>query len=1090
MQWANEVSGRVEGSVLQVGVMVGDVHVDAAGPVRSAYLAQVRALTPNALVGRDEELAFLSTFCTSSSTSEGCLWWRAEAWSGKSALLSWFVLHPPPDVRLVSFFVTSRLPGQNNRRGFVENVLDQLYEITGERPRGDLTDSTREPYFLRLLVDVSEQVRRQGKHFALIVDGLDEDCGADGSPDAHSIAALLPRSGVRVIVAGRQDPDLPEDVPADHPLRVSARVEHLSASPKAAAVRDVMIRDLKRLLRGSRVQQDLLGFITAAGGGLSVRDLAELADTSSWQVEDDLRTTAGRSFSRRPGDPPVYILAHEQLHALASEMLRTQLDSYRQKLHAWADAYRARGWPSDTPRYLLQGYSAMLVSLGDRSRLLAHVTDPRRNDAAYSAFGHHNASVGEIEAAQAIFLSEDQSDLTALARLAVHRMSLQESGHWISTSLPEVWAMAGRVEHAELLIAMMGDPVRRARALMATAAELHRGGHTRRAARLLDTAEEMTRAVNQFWGEWLHRELTDAATLIGDQDRARRVAGDVTGATSKARVCASAALAALGVSAREDAEQWYRLAEDALEHRPTGMALFGDKRDRVPPAVFATMASAAAALGYQERAAELAGLVFDPERSFELGSSADVREIAAALTRAGFDDAALSLAGACDSVHDRENMLLRITETMARSGRLSKAEELARTAEHTQYRCARLAMVALVAGWNDDPDRAGRLVTEVEAALDDLPAGDFRRFTVMAIAVAVADAGHGDKAEAAVFAEMLPSGHFGGALSVARGLLRQADTDRAVRILEATEQAARTASPDVDELGLLRWIDVLTDFGDVDRAEPLALSLQDTEISAAAWERIAECLASAGDFDHFTSALSRIARPSLQRRPRLEMIRVLLARGEEGRAAGLARSAPLKTHRAAALALVAERTRDKDLLDEAIGLATDIEDVEEQAMVLLPALRAAANMADRDAAEPLLRRLNTIKTQLTDQSTDPFRYTVTVPGLPERIGTLTDIAERIEHFFDPERHGERPPVVRTGAPPLWTGSRAGSSPRPFREQLARALTIENWLDIVDRVVEIEPDVYLAVAGELDRLHEQGHPGSSSPLYSGIRPSTE
>jgi hypothetical protein len=139
MSWTNEVSGRVDGPVVQVGVLVGDVHVDTARPARSAHLAQVEALVPNSLVGRSDELAVLAAFCSSESTAESCLWWRAEAWSGKSALLSWFVLHPPPDVHVVSFFVTSRLPGQNDRRGFVDCVLEQLQDLAECPPRARIS---------------------------------------------------------------------------------------------------------------------------------------------------------------------------------------------------------------------------------------------------------------------------------------------------------------------------------------------------------------------------------------------------------------------------------------------------------------------------------------------------------------------------------------------------------------------------------------------------------------------------------------------------------------------------------------------------------------------------------------------------------------------------------------------------------------------------------------------------------------------------------------------------------------------------------------------------------------------------------------
>jgi hypothetical protein len=127
-----------------------------AGLARSSYLSQVRALAPDILEGRERELATPSAFCTSESTVESYLWWRAEAWSGKSALLSWFVLHPPPGTRLVSFFVTSRLPGQNDRRGFVDNVLEQLHDIAGESPRSGLTGTSLESHLRQLLVDVSK----------------------------------------------------------------------------------------------------------------------------------------------------------------------------------------------------------------------------------------------------------------------------------------------------------------------------------------------------------------------------------------------------------------------------------------------------------------------------------------------------------------------------------------------------------------------------------------------------------------------------------------------------------------------------------------------------------------------------------------------------------------------------------------------------------------------------------------------------------------------------------------------------------------------------------------------------------------------
>jgi hypothetical protein len=48
--------------------------------------------------------------------------------------MSWFVLHPPPGVRVVSFFVTARRPGQADRAAFADNVLEQLLAVPGEEP--------------------------------------------------------------------------------------------------------------------------------------------------------------------------------------------------------------------------------------------------------------------------------------------------------------------------------------------------------------------------------------------------------------------------------------------------------------------------------------------------------------------------------------------------------------------------------------------------------------------------------------------------------------------------------------------------------------------------------------------------------------------------------------------------------------------------------------------------------------------------------------------------------------------------------------------------------------------------------------------
>jgi hypothetical protein len=224
--------------MLDGGLADGGVSIGVAGHVsifqrlprpvaRSAYAEQVRRIAPPdppGLIGREAELAELAQFCTEPNRGP-YVWRRAGAWAGKSALLSTFVLRPPADVaervRIVSFFITARLPAQETREAFTQVVLEQLAELLRQPLPPVLPEATREAYLMSLLRQAASACQEAGGRLVLVVDGLDEDCGVSTGPDAHSIAALLPArppDGMRVIVAGRPDPPVPDDVPAGHPL--------------------------------------------------------------------------------------------------------------------------------------------------------------------------------------------------------------------------------------------------------------------------------------------------------------------------------------------------------------------------------------------------------------------------------------------------------------------------------------------------------------------------------------------------------------------------------------------------------------------------------------------------------------------------------------------------------------------------------------------------------------------------------------------------------------------------------------------------------------------------------------------------------
>ncbi|WP_053721224.1 hypothetical protein [Saccharothrix sp. NRRL B-16348] len=480
---------------------IGEINLSTGAPVRTRYLRQVARIAPPALVGRDAELAELARFCTGPEHAGRYAWWRAGAWAGKSALMSWFALHPPPGVRVVSFFVTARLAGQDHRGAFIENVLEQLATLLGTPLPPLLTESTSESHLLGMLDEAAEACEQRGERLVLLVDGLDEDRGVTVEPDDYSIAGLLPhvpRAGMRVVVSGRLNPPVPGDVPDSHPLRDPAIVRHLAVSPSATALRSEMQRELRKLLRGP--QLPLVGLLTAAGGGLTARDLAELTGGNVRAIADDLGTVAGRSFALRNStwrSAETYLLGHEELHAMATDYLGDALADHRERLHEWAEDYRDRGWPESTPEYLLRGYFRVLDATGDFHRMVACATDSNRADRMLEVSGADQAALAEITAVEDALLSRPEPDITTMARLAVHRERLTERNTTIPITLPAAWARLGEASRAEALAGSISDPGRQAQALALVAEALAETGRLEHASDVVARVEGLVHLVQE-----------------------------------------------------------------------------------------------------------------------------------------------------------------------------------------------------------------------------------------------------------------------------------------------------------------------------------------------------------------------------------------------------------------------------------------------------------------------------------------------------------------------------------------------------------------------------------------------------------------
>lgn len=307
------------------GVAPDLVPVGGQPAVRSSgYLLEVRELSAERFEGRAEELAAMAAFCAEpleSPNGESAYWrWLAEPWSGKTALMAQFALHPPPGVNVLAFFITQR-HGDSDRFTFLSSMERQLREYL----RDHELECRTQGQFLDGLRRAAEQAEEIGQCLVLLVDGLDEDTGVVSAVSGHSIAALLPRHvppGLRILVAGRPNPPVPGDVSAGHPLRGHAIDHSLEKSPVAQAVREEAERSLDALLTGGGLGGELVALAAAASSGLSAVDLAELTEMSARKVELELGGTVGRVFQRRvaqwttPGvADELFSFAHQELFA-------------------------------------------------------------------------------------------------------------------------------------------------------------------------------------------------------------------------------------------------------------------------------------------------------------------------------------------------------------------------------------------------------------------------------------------------------------------------------------------------------------------------------------------------------------------------------------------------------------------------------------------------------------------------------------------------------------------------------------------------------------------------------------------------------
>ncbi|MGW6394356.1 trypsin-like peptidase domain-containing protein [Streptomyces sp. NPDC055103] len=816
-------------------------------PVRrtAAYTRRVRRLARQAgeLQDRETELAEIARFARSYAPPPASYRWiTGPPWAGKTALAAHFAAFPPPDVDVVSFFV-SRSFGEQTRQ-FQQEVCDQLAALLGDPPQTFSGQGTLDSLWQR----ANDHAAFHGRNLLLLVDGLDEN---DESPP---IAALLPtETGAtgHVLVLSRAMPPIPAAVPRDHPLRDEERCPRVPLSPtrRADQLRERATDELTTLLPDRDVRA-VLGTL-AVGGPMTLDDLGAVLETAGGALDPyDLRTLVrsvparvlssdagaagaadvtgvtggGDADGGAEGAAERFGFAHDELRRATLAEIGAAAARHRAALHAWADSYARRDWPDDTPGYLVAHYPAVLLASSDTDRLTA-LPSPERVALWQRRTGHDTDAAREIgNALQALAVGEGDG-LRAAAVLAMRRYRLFEvpadPSFGFPADIPIGWAEQGQWARADYLASVIWSSARAYAGLALVAADL---GERERFHGLAQLAWEAARR--------------SPAGAVWDAPRLAAVGRAAFGldAPELGRQLLHAAAESLRV--RGDGSGNVRaksLAETAGEHaaageRDTALALIGaaerlvrsessapsTQRDEVAlqSVLVRGLDGALAAFPVpRERTEQARTQALFARAAGRLGDAADCRRALAGAEAAlrGLDDDAYLLVvpdvveAAARTGHDgtarrlAEEALTRLPSaagpgqrdrTRARLAPLyellrdqERADALTDEVDEVRHRPGALSACAEAAYERGDAERAGRLLDRAERLPSPESLAGTQQDPRRELAAANARCGRPDRAEGILRALTVPGRHFWERLALAEAVGSAGRLDQSERVL-------------------------------------------------------------------------------------------------------------------------------------------------------------------------------------------------------------------------------------------------------------------------------------------------------------------
>ncbi|MFB8140640.1 hypothetical protein [Streptomyces parvus] len=474
---------------------------DRRGLDSGARFVRLHRSAPEASVvevrGREAERGEMNAFVRNSrADAPSYLCWHADAPVGKTSLLADYVRRPPRGVDILNFFVSTP-HGTDTRAEFEREITEQADSFLGQSP-------SAAPRNVRgwkaLYIQTARMSASHGRKLLLVVDGLDDDLawsgtaagsGAPGpgggastsrrplgtgtSPMRGSIAALLPArppENMRIIVSLRRCAPLPDDVPpVRHPLREGRHLRTLVPVPGVVPVRQPM-PPIDAF--GGSVE----GLLAVAGGGLRMRDLAELAGLPVESLDRLAQGPVGRALVIDEPVSRTYALADSRLvHAVREDLGEAGVRKHTRELLAWARRWHALGWPEDTPPYPLAHQLRLLTGTAERAAYvfdmvrLRRLADTAGPEAALTQLEYFQEE-SERRSGVAAGATPDSDLLATLVPLHAARSLLRQD---IREDLPgaaSLFVRLGDVERARGLARSASTAVGRAVHLADVAAEM------------------------------------------------------------------------------------------------------------------------------------------------------------------------------------------------------------------------------------------------------------------------------------------------------------------------------------------------------------------------------------------------------------------------------------------------------------------------------------------------------------------------------------------------------------------------------------------------------------------------------------------